>query len=54
METAAAVILQALIIQNGALKARIAGLQDPKDLEAVIKPLYKAVLSMVRATASEK
>jgi hypothetical protein len=49
--TAAAMILQAVMQQNNALRARIAGLAGPKDLEEVLQPYFKAALDLVRKTA---
>jgi hypothetical protein len=52
METAAAIILKALVDNNAGLKAKVNGLSDPRMVEEVLKPYYRAALSLVKKVSS--
>lgn len=52
METAAAIILKALVDNNASLKAKVNGIADPRTVEEVLKPYYKAALSLVKKVTS--
>ncbi len=38
METAAAILLKAIVDNNAGLKARVKGISDPKLVEEIVKP----------------
>ena len=48
METAAAILLKAIVDNSTALKARVAGLSDPRGVEEILKPYYEAAFSLVK------
>ena len=52
METAAAILLQSFVENNAGLKARVNGITDPKSVEEVLKPYYRAALSLVKKASS--
>ena len=52
METAAAILLQTLVKNNAALRAKVNNIGDPKLVEEILKPYYKATLSLVKKVAS--
>lgn len=55
METAAAVILSGLMENCPKLKTILAqSLNDPKQIEELLKPWYKETLTLVKKTANEK
>jgi hypothetical protein len=53
METAAAILLKAIVDNSTALKARVAGLSDPRGVEEILKPYYEAAFSLVKKVSRE-
>ena len=52
METAAAILLKAIVDNNSRLKATVSGISDPKQVEEILKPYYRAALTMVKKVSS--
>lgn len=52
METAAAILLQSIVENNAALKAKVNGISDPRTVEEVLKPYYRATLSLIKKVSS--
>jgi hypothetical protein len=52
METAAAILLKAIVDNNSGLKARVSGMSEPRQVEEVLKPYYQAAFSLVKRVSS--
>jgi hypothetical protein len=48
METAAAILLKAIVDNNTALKGRVSQMNDPKQVEEILKPYYRAALALIK------
>ena len=53
METAAAIVLKAIVDNNGALKGRISQMNNPNEVEEILKPYYRAALVLVKKVSGE-
>lgn len=54
METAAAILLQTLVQNSAELKAEVNNITDPRLIEEILKPYYRAALSLVKKVTSEE
>ncbi len=54
METAAAILVKAIVDHSSALKARVAGISDPRVVEEILKPYYQAAFSLVKRISREE
>jgi hypothetical protein len=53
METAAAILLRAIVDNNTALKSKVSMMNDPKQVEEILKPYYRAALVLVKKVSGE-
>lgn len=53
METAAAILVKAIVDHSSALRALVGGISDPKGVEEILKPYYQAAFSLVKKVSRE-